>query len=108
MKGFALTDNNDVAIQNNEIQMINGVELTQQTIKTVLQTDKGEWFLNENEGIDFNAILGKKRYVKQNAEESERYIKLKREINTERIENSQLADEILELQKQYIETDGDS
>ena len=59
MTGFALDKNNDILISNNQIQMINGSELTKQTAKTVIGTNKGEWCLNENEGINFKNILGK-------------------------------------------------
>lgn len=62
MKGFALKDG-DVVIQNNEIQMVSGAELTQQTIETVIATQKNEWFLNDNEGINHENIFGKKQYA---------------------------------------------
>lgn len=50
MTGFALDENNDILIKDNQIQMINGSELTKQTIQTVIGTNKGEWCLNEDEG----------------------------------------------------------
>lgn len=59
MTGFALDANGDISIKNNQIQMINGSELTKQTIQTVIGTNKGEWCLNEDEGITFGNILGK-------------------------------------------------
>ena len=59
MKGFKLNENGDVVIANDEIELISDDELTQQTIKTVLNTNKGEWFANKDEGINFRAILGK-------------------------------------------------
>lgn len=59
MTGFALDKNNDLLISNNQMQMINGNDLTKQTVKTVIGTNKGEWCLNENEGINFKNILGK-------------------------------------------------
>lgn len=59
MKGFKLDDNGDIVIKNNQISMIDGNELLQQTVKSVLGTNKGEWFLNENEGIFFKNIFGK-------------------------------------------------
>ena len=51
MTGFALDENNDILIKDNQIQMINGSELTKQTIQTVIGTNKGEWCLNEDEGM---------------------------------------------------------
>ena len=34
-------------------------ELKAQTIRTVIGTNKGEWPLNKNEGINFDYVLGK-------------------------------------------------
>lgn len=61
MKGFALDSNGDVIIEKNKIKMVDGVELIRQTVQTVLGTNKNEWFLNIDEGIDFNNLLGKKK-----------------------------------------------
>lgn len=61
MKGFALDKNGDVIIENNKIKIVNGKELIRQNVQTVLGTNKNEWFLNIDEGIDFNNILGKKK-----------------------------------------------
>lgn len=59
MKSFALDENGDVLIENNEITMAHGTDLLLQTIKSVLATKKGEWFLDWEEGIDHSEILGK-------------------------------------------------
>ena len=83
MKGFALDEKGDLLIQNGTIQMVHGTELTAQTIKSVLGTQKGEWFLDYNEGIDHNAILGKKRYASQNSAIDNQYIKEINEIESE-------------------------
>ena len=69
MKGFALDSNGDVKIKNGEIQMVIGTELTRQTVQSVLGTNKGEWFINWDEGINFDNILGKKKYHKANTVE---------------------------------------
>lgn len=61
MKCFALDDKGDLLIKNNEIVMINGNELLKQNIEMVLSTNKGEWSLNIDEGINFANILGKHR-----------------------------------------------
>ena len=74
IKGFALDDKGDLIIENGDIQMAHGAELTKQTIKTVLGTQKGEWFLNWDEGINHNEILGKKRYASQNSALDNQYI----------------------------------
>ena len=59
MIGFALDENGDVLMKNNVIQTVEGTDLLLQKIKTVLSENKGEWFLNDDEGINFNNILGK-------------------------------------------------
>ena len=65
MKGFMLK-NGDLSISNGEIDIVEGAELTAQTIGSVLSTNKGEWLFNAEEGIDFDVILGKQR-VKPNS-----------------------------------------
>lgn len=41
------------------IQMVEGDELLRQKVERVLGTNKGEWSYDEDEGIDFTAILRK-------------------------------------------------
>ena len=48
-------------IENNRIQMVSGNELLRQTVESVLQTNKKEWFLNWQEGINFYNLLGKRK-----------------------------------------------
>ena len=59
MKGFKLDQRGDIAIENGNFSYVEDIDLTAQTIKTILETNKGEWFHNINEGIDFTFILGK-------------------------------------------------
>lgn len=59
MKGFEMDSTGDVAVVNNKIPMTSGSSLVQQKVWNVLSTNKGEWFLNLNEGIDFDNVLGK-------------------------------------------------
>lgn len=59
MTGFKLTQDGDIELYGGDIALVDGVKLEQQTIRTVLQTNKGEWYFNTDEGIDFYAILGK-------------------------------------------------
>lgn len=54
-----LNENGDLLIQDNNIQMINDSNLLCQTIKTALNTKKGEWFFNTSLGLNFDNILGK-------------------------------------------------
>lgn len=59
MKCFCLDENDDVMIKNNKIQLIYDEELLKQKIQKLLNTNQGEWFSNENEGINFRNILKK-------------------------------------------------
>lgn len=59
MKSFSLNENHDIDIKNKEIQLTEGAELTRQTAECTLNTKAGEWFLNDELGIEFDAILGK-------------------------------------------------
>ena len=59
MFGFALDENGDVLIENNEISISVGDSLLQQKVSTVLRTNLGEWFFDLDQGIDFDNVLGK-------------------------------------------------
>lgn len=58
MFGFKLQDG-DIVIDKGKIQTVDGNELLRQTIEAVLGTNKGEWFLNTDEGITYSNILVK-------------------------------------------------
>lgn len=51
--------NGDVVISNHDFQFVSGNELTKQKIQLILGTNKGEWELNPDEGINFRVILTK-------------------------------------------------
>lgn len=57
MHDFKLTDSGDIEILHNEIQTISGSKLLAQQLKMILNTNKGEWWLDENEGLPFKEIL---------------------------------------------------
>lgn len=59
MKGFKLNSQGDVVISNNKIELVEDLELIIQTINQVLNTNLGEWFNDESEGIDYHVILTK-------------------------------------------------
>lgn len=59
IKGFALDENGDVLIENNEIAIVVGEALTQQKVSTVLRTNLKEWFFDWAQGINFDNLLGK-------------------------------------------------
>jgi hypothetical protein len=60
MKSFSLNENHDIDIKNNEIQMVEGTALLQQSAELNLNTKAGEWFLDSELGIDMNSLLGKR------------------------------------------------
>ena len=106
MKGFALNEQGDLLIENGDIQMAHGAELTKQKIKSVLGTQKGEWFLNWEEGINYDNILGKKRYASQNTAIDNQYIaeieQLKRSSAEDKAEEKAL-NELLEKRLDGVE-----
>lgn len=57
MIGLKLIDG-DLAITNNKIELVEGNDLTTQTIQSVLSTNKGEWFFDAEEGVEFDNLLG--------------------------------------------------
>ena len=59
MKGFEMDSTGDVVVFENKIRMVSGQELLAQKVLNVLSTRKGEWFLNLEEGINFDNLLGK-------------------------------------------------
>ena len=59
MKGFKLDEYGDVVIEKGEIQLVNDRELIRQTVQSVLGMNKGEWFLDTEQGVTFSNILGK-------------------------------------------------
>lgn len=60
MKGFALGSDGDVKILDGQIQMVDGDKLLKQTCQTILGTNRGEWALNPEEGINFHLFRGKR------------------------------------------------
>jgi hypothetical protein len=63
--GFLLNEKGDVVIESDDetlssdIVLISDNDLIEQTVRQVLRTNLGEWWLNEDEGIDFYVILTK-------------------------------------------------
>ncbi|WP_051291496.1 DUF2634 domain-containing protein [Fictibacillus gelatini] len=49
----------DIVIENGDIAMIEGDEELAQSVRMLLQTRKGEFFLEEDHGLVFDHILGK-------------------------------------------------
>lgn len=61
MKCFKLDDKGDVIIRNGDIELVYDNELLRQNVQQVTGTNKGEWALNKDEGIDFHKILDKRQ-----------------------------------------------
>lgn len=59
MKGFALDDHGDVVFKNNDIQLAYDTDLLIQKITYLLRTNRGEWQLNQKEGIPMHEIIKK-------------------------------------------------
>ena len=59
MRGFLLDERGDIVFEKGNIAFVTDNELKAQTLRTVMGTNKGEWFLNANEGVDFKYLLGK-------------------------------------------------
>ncbi len=61
MKTFYLNDDGDLAFDGQRnLRMVEEVEEKAQAVRLLLQTSRGEWFLNTEHGLDYMAILGKK------------------------------------------------
>lgn len=58
MKDFKLDEDGDLIIQKDIVYVTEEEELIQK-IRQILGTKKGEWFLNEEEGISYSEILTK-------------------------------------------------
>lgn len=92
MQGLMLDEQGDVVIQNGVVQMVHGSELTKQTIKTVLGTQKGEWFLNWEEGINYDNILGKKRYARKTSAMENQYLEEIKSLKHNQAEDNRLSE----------------
>jgi phage baseplate assembly protein W len=58
LKTLKLIDG-DLVFEKNDFQLIEGEEEIQQCAEIILGTNKKEWFLNPEFGIDFNNLIGK-------------------------------------------------
>ena len=59
MKDLQIDSRGDLIISGQDLQLVRDKELTAQKCRLVLSTNKGEWLLNPDEGINFRAILVK-------------------------------------------------
>lgn len=61
MYAFRLDNKGDLIIQSGELQMVHQREELVQSLERILTTNKGEWFLDSNFGLDYPQIWGKGR-----------------------------------------------
>lgn len=59
MKAFKVDDKGDLVIENGDLVMIEGDQELIQSVERRLGTNKGEWFLDTEFGLDYGAIRGK-------------------------------------------------
>lgn len=59
MKDLQVDAKGDLIISGNDLQLVRDKQLTAQKVRLILGTNKGEWLLNEDEGINFRVILTK-------------------------------------------------
>lgn len=59
IKDLAINTSGDLILAKNDLCFVRDKELTAQKCRLILSTNKGEWLLNRDEGINFKAILVK-------------------------------------------------
>ncbi|AIQ61863.1 hypothetical protein PSTEL_00695 [Paenibacillus stellifer] len=59
MLSLKVDDTGDLVFSGGELRMVSGPEEIAQCCRMILGTNKGEWFLDLDFGIDFSRILGK-------------------------------------------------
>ena len=59
MKDLAVDANGDLILNKSDLQYVQAKNAIAQKVRLILSTNVGEWELNENEGINFRAILVK-------------------------------------------------
>jgi len=57
---FGLSPNGDIIIEENNIKIISGRSVYIQAFRQIFRTRLTEYFLNLEEGFDFNVFLGKR------------------------------------------------
>lgn len=59
MKAFKVDEKGDLILENGDLVMIDGDEEIAQSMERRLSTNKNEWFLDLEFGLDYDAIRGK-------------------------------------------------
>jgi hypothetical protein len=65
MRDLAVDKTRDLVLKNGDLQLVKGKALTMQKVQLTLSTNKGEWFLNEEQGIDFRVVLTKNPNIEE-------------------------------------------
>ena len=61
MKTFLLNEQGDLEFDGSRnIKMVDGADEKIQSVRLLISTNMGEWFLNTNHGLDYFAFLGQK------------------------------------------------
>lgn len=60
MESLKLDGTGDIVMKDGELQLVNKIDELIQTFKTLLRTNKNEWFLNPEMGFDYSVINGVK------------------------------------------------
>ena len=59
MKAFKVSNNGDLIIENGDLVIVDKHEEIRQSIERILTTNVGEWFLDMEFGLGYQAIQGK-------------------------------------------------
>ena len=65
MKTFKMKDDDLVLDDTNNLVIISGYDEVRQSIERILTTNKNEWFLNANFGLDYKAIRVKGKTIEE-------------------------------------------
>ena len=57
MKDLALNNEHDIVVKHNKMQLVEGAEQKIQSSECTLNTKKGEWKFDLDNGVDFSPIL---------------------------------------------------
>lgn len=60
MKSLKIDQTGDLVVKNGDFFVVEDEDELSQTIKTLLQTNLNEWFLNPEEGLDYSVVFTKK------------------------------------------------
>lgn len=69
MKALKIDENGDFILQNGSFVMVEGNEQLAQEVRIAIQTSRGEWFLDLDEGLDRQPLFAKK-FSENNARSS--------------------------------------